>query len=468
MRHLTTILLSSLAILAAFVGSARADLSAPGPYAAGSTSVTVTRSNGSTFSAVLHYPATQAGANAPLDPSGAPYAAVSFGHGFLQPVARYRSTLEHLATHGYVVIASESEGGFFPSHSGLATDMRQCLTYLEQQNASASSFLFGAIDTSAFGMSGHSMGGGCSILAAAADPRVRALAPLAAADTNPSSKTAALSVQCATAYTDGSQDSIVPPGSNGQVMYANTPGPRRRSLIVGGFHCGFIDADAFGCDSGSMARSVQLSIVRRLLTEFFHTHLKHETDMATAAWPSVWGPAADSDTRVQVQIDPNATTAPASASITGEPGGTASFTLTITNTGTTANAFRLFAEGSSLPPTGEWSVTFFPTVTPLLASNGATQVTATVAIPMLGGATTEDFLVSARSESDDATRTWMSLTVTATCRADFDGSGFVDSDDFDAFVRAFEAGDQSADFDDSGFVDTDDFDAFVLAFELGC
>jgi YVTN family beta-propeller protein len=54
------------------------------------------------------------------------------------------------------------------------------------------------------------------------------------------------------------------------------------------------------------------------------------------------------------------------------------------------------------------------------------------------------------------------------CAADFDGTGFVDTDDFDAFVGAFEAGDESADFDGTGFVDTDDFDAFVRAFEAGC
>ncbi|MCC6426562.1 MAG: S8 family serine peptidase [Phycisphaerales bacterium] len=54
------------------------------------------------------------------------------------------------------------------------------------------------------------------------------------------------------------------------------------------------------------------------------------------------------------------------------------------------------------------------------------------------------------------------------CPADFDGSGFLDSDDFDDFVQAFEAGDESADFDESGFVDSDDYDDFVVAFEAGC
>ncbi len=54
------------------------------------------------------------------------------------------------------------------------------------------------------------------------------------------------------------------------------------------------------------------------------------------------------------------------------------------------------------------------------------------------------------------------------CPVDFDGTGFVDIEDFDAFVEAFEAGDDATDFDGTGFVDIEDFDAFVEAFELGC
>ncbi len=54
------------------------------------------------------------------------------------------------------------------------------------------------------------------------------------------------------------------------------------------------------------------------------------------------------------------------------------------------------------------------------------------------------------------------------CAADFDASGFVDLDDYVAFVLAFESGGDEADFDHTGFVDLDDFVAFVLAFEAGC
>ncbi|MCC6427632.1 MAG: hypothetical protein IT435_12530 [Phycisphaerales bacterium] len=60
------------------------------------------------------------------------------------------------------------------------------------------------------------------------------------------------------------------------------------------------------------------------------------------------------------------------------------------------------------------------------------------------------------------------VSVVEACGADFDHTGFVDTDDYDAFVLAFEAGTEDADFDGSGFVDTDDFDAFVQAFEAGC
>lgn len=54
------------------------------------------------------------------------------------------------------------------------------------------------------------------------------------------------------------------------------------------------------------------------------------------------------------------------------------------------------------------------------------------------------------------------------CRAvDFNCDGFVTGDDFDQFVAAFEAGDDSADFDGNTFVNGDDFDQFVIAFEQG-
>lgn len=60
------------------------------------------------------------------------------------------------------------------------------------------------------------------------------------------------------------------------------------------------------------------------------------------------------------------------------------------------------------------------------------------------------------------------FTSMRSCPADIDGTGFVDTDDFDAFVHGYEDGAWYADMDSSGFVDTDDFDTFVHAYEGGC
>jgi alpha-amylase len=88
----------------------------------------------------------------------------------------------------------------------------------------------------------------------------------------------------------------------------------------------------------------------------------------------------------------------------------------------------------------------------------------------LTGLTTHGYLkvtVVAFEETGNASATDYQIWINR-CPADFDRTGFVDGDDFDAFVQTFEQGDDAADFDGSGFVDGDDFDAFVQAFEIGC
>ncbi len=58
------------------------------------------------------------------------------------------------------------------------------------------------------------------------------------------------------------------------------------------------------------------------------------------------------------------------------------------------------------------------------------------------------------------------------CPADFDGNGFVDGFDYDAYVMCFEGGacppGKTADVSGDQFVDGFDYDAFVETFELGC
>lgn len=76
----------------------------------------------------------------------------------------------------------------FPNHQSFANGLSHCLTWLVDQSENPASFLHKCIDQNALGISGHSMGGGASILAASADSRIKAVANLAAAETNPSAK----------------------------------------------------------------------------------------------------------------------------------------------------------------------------------------------------------------------------------------------------------------------------------------
>ncbi|MCG3121804.1 MAG: hypothetical protein GIKADHBN_00175 [Phycisphaerales bacterium] len=84
------------------------------------------------------------------------------------------------------------------------------------------------------------------------------------------------------------------------------------------------------------------------------------------------------------------------------------------------------------------------------------------------GISANGLVIAGSGTFQGASRGWLVTGVPPVCDADFDGTGFVDTDDFTAFVLAFEAGTDDADFDGTGFVDTDDFTAFVLAFEAGC
>lgn len=68
--------------------------------------------------------------------------------------------------------------------------------------------------------------------------------------------------------------------------------------------------------------------------------------------------------------------------------------------------------------------------------------------------------------SQPAPRVYSRLT--PPCPADFDNNGFIDFEDFDAFVCCFATGSPCGDFNRDGFLDFVDFDSFVAAFETGC
>ncbi|MDZ4829056.1 MAG: hypothetical protein SGJ09_02515 [Phycisphaerae bacterium] len=404
------------------------DPSTPGSLHAGRKDVTVTRPNGSTFIATLHYPATENGVNMPFDPSGGPYPIVSFGHGFLQPVTQYQSTLAHLATHGYFAVASQSGGGFGPSHAAFAADLRSCVDWLVGQNAVGAAYA-GAVATDRIAFSGHSMGGGCAILAAKDDSRERVVVTLAAADTNPSSIAAASSVNSATRLIVGSQDTIVPPASSALPMYANLPGPRQLASITGGFHCGFTDADFLFCDSGAISRAEQLTKTRALMTLQLDLHLKFDAIGAQSGWSEVWGPAAPAVVGVTLALDAGVMLTPTAPTASGPLGGSAAIALTATNLDAVLRSFEFLSDGA----------TFAPSTTSLLAQNESAASDATVGIPA-NAVVGDQVVLSARSQLDGATRGYAIVTlnpIPPAEPADLNGDGHVDAADLAILLGAW-------------------------------
>jgi dienelactone hydrolase len=378
---------------------------------------------------------------------------------------RYRSTLEHLATWGYVVMATESSLGLFPGHAAYAEELSLCLTYLDTANADAGSPLFGQVDALHHGMSGHSMGGGASMLATAADPRVRALATLAANETNPSAVSAMASVSVPVCLLTGDSDGITNWQQNSLAMYDNTLAPRQLPLILGGYHCGFLDSSILFCDSGSISRAEQLAITRRTVTAFFQLYLKGDQE----AWTLVWGPAADLDPDVDAsRLDAGVRLSPDSVSIGGFEDEAVEAELVLENTGPAATSYTLLQEGAA------WPTVLTPEQTGVLQPEQSTVVTVAVTVPAGGIGLQDSVLVSARSELDGGTRGFATVDTRGLLRGDCDGDEDVDEDDYIAFEACLAGPRTDAppecacfDLDGSGSITARDFGVLQLNYGGG-
>jgi dienelactone hydrolase len=300
---------------------------------------------------------------------GGPYPAITFGHGFFQTPDRYQGTLEHLATWGYVTIAPASHAGLSPDHAAFAADLRQSLDWLVAQSADASAWLAGMVDPAALGASGHSMGAGASLLAAADNPAIRAVANLAAAETRPPAAEVLPTVMAPVALIVGDSDKIVPPESTAALYDAAGP-PRQFLVLEGGTHCGFQD-DPFpiACDGGR--NEAQLASTRRLLTAFFELYLRW--DGQWTEW--VWGPSPYDGEVAAARVDPGVTLLPADNLALVPAGGAARVPLNVTNTGRAGAWFALTVT------TSDWPAELSVSTTPELAPGATFECVVTVHRP---------------------------------------------------------------------------------------
>ena len=147
------------------------------------------RATGSSSFASVWYPATRAGTDTPLDLSRAPYPVVIFAHGWFQLPEGYKTILEHVTSHGYIVIGSRANKELYGDQFALS--LSWCVDFLCDQAAIPASRWHQVPDCHRIGALGHSIGAGAATLAVADDVRFKALVLLWPAEVFPSAVTAA-------------------------------------------------------------------------------------------------------------------------------------------------------------------------------------------------------------------------------------------------------------------------------------
>jgi predicted dienelactone hydrolase len=108
-----------------------------------------------------------------LTQSGLCHPVVTWGNGHGTTPNIYSRLLNQLASHGFVVIASNSS----MVSMGDPPPMLAGVTWVVEQNADPASVLYGHIDTAHIGATGHSEGA-LATMRAGADARITAIAPI--------------------------------------------------------------------------------------------------------------------------------------------------------------------------------------------------------------------------------------------------------------------------------------------------
>lgn len=207
----------------------------------------------------IYYPAASAGNDVPV--VGANLPIISFGHGFSMTWDVYTPVWESLVNEGYIVAFPRTEGSLSPSHDNFGKDLALIVTKIQDLNTNSSSLFFGKIGSTAAIM-GHSMGGGSSFLAANYNSSITTMVTFAAANTSPSSITAAQQITIPNLVISGQNDCVAPPVDHQNDMYDSLQSTYKTEItILGGGHCYFANNN-FNCSFGEGTCSPNPTITR--------------------------------------------------------------------------------------------------------------------------------------------------------------------------------------------------------------
>lgn len=285
----------ALFLLGSFSIFAQPDPGTLGPQAQGWYSETVSRDSRS-MNCRIYYPALSDGENAPIDASQGQYPIIAFGHGFLMQTGYYISLLKQLSSHGFIVIAPQFSD---TQHGELGKDLIACLNHIKNLSRTPGNRFFNLADTSRTGVSGHSMGGGASLLSTIYDTTIVVAAPFAAAETTPTIIGSINNTKSWIYLISAQNDGITPPATTQIPMYNNTPGKKGLLTLKGGNHTKFMDTGIFDWTDprGYLSRTRQIYLSQKYLTAVMRYLLKGENHYGTFAF----GDSAAADTSVVLE-----------------------------------------------------------------------------------------------------------------------------------------------------------------------
>ena len=260
-------------------------------YQIGHTSITFTdpARNNRPVLTEIYYPADSAGDNVAI--AAGLFPVIHFGHGFVMVWSAYQNFPDTLVPQGYILCFPRTEGSFSPNHTEFARDLAFLCSAMEAENTQPASAFFGHVMPRHCIM-GHSMGGGCTVLAYQYNPDlIKCLATFAAANTNPSAIAVAPGVQAPSLTFAGSYDCIAPPAQQARAIYEALDSAACKIYfnIDGGSHCQFANANTncslgesfSGCATPPVTRQAQQALVNGVLLPWLNFYLREDQ----GAWP---------------------------------------------------------------------------------------------------------------------------------------------------------------------------------------
>lgn len=218
--------------------------------------------NNREINAEISYPALVAGEN--TTPVNGQFPLIVIGHGFVMTIDAYANFVNTLVQMGYVVALCNTETSFSPSHDNFARDLLFLNNDIKNKAQNDGSFFLYQHLSGSSAIMGHSMGGGCSVLAAslANTGNINCIVGFAPAETNPSAVSAAGLVNVPALIFAGQGDNVTPPATHQIPIYdALTNSCAMLVTIKGGGHCYFAQPNA-ACDFGETFSNSNISIIR--------------------------------------------------------------------------------------------------------------------------------------------------------------------------------------------------------------